>query len=91
MLAVFSAAGFFVQTPSGPRKSGMPDSVEIPAPVRITIVSASRSQSAIVSSASFAAMPSSVPSPVPRFGVSSRGQDDANSRRNRGCDGVEGG
>ena len=36
-VAVFSAAGFFVHTPCGPRKSGMPDSVEIPAPVRITI------------------------------------------------------
>ena len=29
----FSAAGFVVQIPDGPRKSGMPESVEIPAPV----------------------------------------------------------
>ena len=50
--AVFSAAGFFVQTPFGPRKSGIPDSVEIPAPVRITIASALRIHSAIVSSPS---------------------------------------
>jgi hypothetical protein len=34
----FSASGFFVHTPSGPRKSGMPESVEIPAPVRTTIL-----------------------------------------------------
>ena len=29
----FSAPGFEVQTPSGPRKSRMPESVEMPAPV----------------------------------------------------------
>ena len=29
----FSAAGFFVQILDGPRKSGMPESVEMPAPV----------------------------------------------------------
>jgi hypothetical protein len=28
-----SASGFFVQMPLGPRKSGMPDSVDMPAPV----------------------------------------------------------
>src|SRR5690554_1446770 len=32
-----SAFGFLVQTPCGPRKSGMPESVEIPAPVRTTM------------------------------------------------------
>src|SRR5437762_5657493 len=32
-----SAFGFLVQTPFGPRKSGMPDSVEMPAPVSATI------------------------------------------------------
>src|SRR5947199_10216027 len=31
-----SAPGFLVHTPSGPRKSGIPESVEIPAPVRTT-------------------------------------------------------
>src|SRR3982751_6516916 len=36
MLESFSALGSFVQTPCGPRKSGIPDSVEIPAPVRTT-------------------------------------------------------
>src|SRR5688572_32111626 len=32
----FSACGFFVHMPCGPRKSGMPESVEMPAPVRTT-------------------------------------------------------
>src|SRR4029453_654854 len=36
MLESFSALGSLVQTPCGPRKSGMPDSVEMPAPVRTT-------------------------------------------------------
>src|SRR3712207_2734716 len=35
-----SALGFRVQTPCGPRKSGMPESVEIPAPVSTTTRSA---------------------------------------------------
>src|ERR1700716_2462617 len=37
MLESFSASGSFVHSPCGPRKSGIPDSVEMPAPVRITI------------------------------------------------------
>src|SRR6185503_21323310 len=36
MLDIFSASGFFVHSPCGPRKSGMPESVEMPAPVRTT-------------------------------------------------------
>ncbi len=32
-----SAFGFVVQTPCGRRKSGMPDSVEMPAPVSATM------------------------------------------------------
>src|SRR5471032_2338615 len=36
MLESFSASGFLVHTPCGPRKSGMPDSVEMPAPVNTT-------------------------------------------------------
>src|SRR5206468_2834934 len=36
-VAIFSASGFFVHTPCGPRKSGMPESVEMPAPVRTTM------------------------------------------------------
>src|ERR1017187_4242886 len=36
MLESFSAVGFFVHTPCGPRKSGIPDSVEMPAPVSTT-------------------------------------------------------
>src|ERR1700693_1608240 len=40
----FSAAGLRVHTPFGPRKSGMPESVEIPAPVSTTTCSAAPSQ-----------------------------------------------
>src|SRR6185436_11457168 len=36
MLESFSASGFLVHTPCGPRKSGMPESVEMPAPVSTT-------------------------------------------------------
>src|SRR5437870_4581891 len=36
MFESFSAFGFFVHTPCGPRKSGIPDSVEMPAPVTAT-------------------------------------------------------
>src|SRR5687768_8516429 len=36
MLDIFSASGFLVHSPCGPRKSGMPESVEMPAPVRTT-------------------------------------------------------
>src|SRR4051812_26529957 len=36
MLDIFSASGFFVHSPCGPRKSGMPESVEMPAPVSTT-------------------------------------------------------
>src|SRR5688500_17644801 len=36
MLDIFSARGFLVHRPCGPRKSGMPESVEMPAPVRTT-------------------------------------------------------
>ena len=41
MWAIRSAFGFFVQTPFGPRKSGMPLSVEMPAPVRTATARAS--------------------------------------------------
>ena len=40
MFEAFSASGFFVQTPLGPLKSGIPESVLIPAPVSITIFDA---------------------------------------------------
>src|SRR5262245_50826601 len=36
MFDIFSASGFLVHSPWGPRKSGMPESVEIPAPVSTT-------------------------------------------------------
>src|SRR3954471_19088794 len=49
MFESFSAFGSFVQTPCGPRKSGMPDSVEMPAPVRPVTKPASRNQPAITS------------------------------------------
>src|SRR5688572_21015973 len=45
MLDIFSASGFFVHRPCGPRKSGMPESVEMPAPVRTTTRSAAFTQS----------------------------------------------
>src|SRR4051812_16134013 len=41
MLDIFSASGFFVHTPCGPRKSGMPESVEMPAPLSTTMRRAS--------------------------------------------------
>src|SRR3954464_6249066 len=44
MLESRSAFGFVVHTPFGPRKSGMPDSVEIPAPVSATMRFDSTSQ-----------------------------------------------
>src|SRR3954470_13671300 len=44
MCESFSASGFFVQTPCGPRKSAMPDSVEMPAPVSTTMRDASSIQ-----------------------------------------------
>src|SRR6266850_8594887 len=44
MVACFSASGFFVHTPCGPRKSGIPESVEMPAPVRTTTRRASSIQ-----------------------------------------------
>src|SRR3982751_2787983 len=44
MFESFSAIGFFVQRPCGPRKSGMPDSVEMPAPVSATSLRALRTQ-----------------------------------------------
>src|SRR5581483_8145573 len=36
MFDIFSATGSFVHSPCGPRKSGMPESVEMPAPVSAT-------------------------------------------------------
>src|SRR5436190_15380970 len=44
MVACFSASGFLVHTPCGPRKSGMPESVEMPAPVRTTTRPAASTQ-----------------------------------------------
>src|SRR3954447_16210085 len=44
MFESFSALGSFVQTPCGPRKSGMPDSVEMPAPVSATMRVAAATQ-----------------------------------------------
>src|SRR3990172_11896300 len=40
----FSAFGFFVHTPCGPRKSGIPESVEMPAPVSTTTLRALSTQ-----------------------------------------------
>src|SRR5215468_3538531 len=44
MVDIFSASGFLVHTPCGPRKSGMPESVEMPAPVSTTTRRASSIQ-----------------------------------------------
>src|SRR5262245_62505878 len=41
MLDIFSATGFLVHRPCGPRKSGIPESVEMPAPVSATMRRAS--------------------------------------------------
>src|SRR5450759_164423 len=49
MLDSFSASGSRVHTPCGPRKSGMPDSVEMPAPVRTTTRCACATQARTVS------------------------------------------
>src|ERR1043165_7537007 len=56
MFESFSAPGFLVQMPCGPRKSGMPDSVEMPAPVSTTIWSAARRRAAGRSSCSASAI-----------------------------------
>jgi hypothetical protein len=40
MCTSFIDSGFVVHTPFGPRKSGIPDSVLIPAPVSTAILSA---------------------------------------------------
>src|SRR5438552_16213348 len=40
MFDIFSASGFLVHTPCGPRKSGIPESVLMPAPVRTATRSA---------------------------------------------------
>ncbi len=54
MFAFSSALGSRVHRPSGPRKSGMPDSVEMPAPVRHTIRWAETTHEATSSSAATA-------------------------------------
>src|SRR5215208_3383077 len=48
-----SALGFFVHTPCGPRKSGIPDSVEMPAPVKTTTWDAASTQRRASASAEF--------------------------------------
>src|SRR5215467_1884390 len=55
-----SALGSFVQTPAGPRKSGIPESVEMPAPVRAMTWPASRIQPAMVVRSSVAGALTSV-------------------------------
>ena len=61
MVAAFSASGSLVHTPFGPLKSGMPESVEMPAPVSTTIRWA-RPTSALARASS---APASRESPVP--------------------------
>ena len=67
MLEAFSAAGFFVHTPWGPRKSGIRESVEIPAPVSTaTRSAASISVAATRTASSMARFSSLVPSVLTR-------------------------
>src|SRR5258705_10034098 len=56
MLDIFSASGLRVQRPCGPRKSGMPESVEMPAPLRTTIFEADSIQPRTVSGAVMAGL-----------------------------------
>jgi hypothetical protein len=59
MVEYFSASGLRVHTPFGPRKSGMPESVEMPAPVSTTIRSADPSSSRARSTAATSTGPGS--------------------------------
>src|SRR4029434_2022642 len=58
MVDCFSAAGLRVHTPCGPRKSGMPESVEMPAPVSATMRRAPRTQARTVAMSASAMGPS---------------------------------
>src|SRR5258705_5461230 len=49
MFDICAASGLRVQRPCGPRKSGMPESVEMPAPLRTTIFEADSTQPRTVS------------------------------------------
>ena len=64
--------GFFVHTPCGPRKSGMPESVEIPAPVSTVMRSASSIHARTVSRSSTSEAVTSPVSPPFSFPSSSR-------------------
>ena len=55
------AAGFLVHTPCGPLKSGMPESVEMPAPVRAMTRLPSATTARATSMASGTAMAGSMP------------------------------
>src|SRR4030095_11959438 len=57
----FSASGLRVQTPCGPRKSGMPESVEMPAPVNTTMRLAESIQPRAASMVALLMMPQSSP------------------------------
>ena len=73
MSEAFSASGFFVQTPSGPRKSGIPLSVEMPAPVSTVTEAAPATRSAAARTAA-----SSVPAGgVPRSSIAGASQHTA--------------
>src|SRR5579885_1544261 len=74
----FSAIGFLVHTPLGPRKSGMPESVEMPAPVSTTTRSAPSTQARAVSRRSMA------PMIAPRRAVLEDGQPAVDGERGAG-------
>src|SRR5438034_11559528 len=64
MFDSLSAFGSLVQTPCGPRKSGMPDSVEIPAPVSATMRAEASTQRQTLSMLSLIALAPSVLRPA---------------------------
>src|SRR2546421_8403273 len=89
MVAIFSASGFFVHTPWGPRKSGMPESVEIPAPVSTTMRRAASIQARTVSMRSLGLCVAIVVT-LPFLGQHHEAVGRALGRRERGEARVEG-
>src|SRR6185295_13593734 len=81
MLEGFSASGFLVQSPCGPRKSGIPESVEMPAPVSTTI---RRAASIQLRTVAIAALSSCIAQIVPAI------ESPLNRERRRGEDHLSG-
>src|SRR5882672_2873483 len=81
MFDSLSAVGFLVHTPCGPRKSGIPDSVEMPAPVSAT----TRDDPSTMRHAVSIASPIVSGSPVVE-NLPAQAKTLAADRRGRGCD-----